>query len=329
MEPTAVRSDASTDIQPRARQGPSSQKLAYLAITGIGGICIAAGVYARYREGLSWLPEVFIAAGVAIVAPGILSYLYRRYMLEEIKVELSGPAVAFKEEACKVVKAAVDGVTAEYRREIVLLHAARDAGLEMVFISRNEALEAFVPYLEDEKHEILIVGSSLRGLLQEDDQEYEHVREVLQRRKKAGVRLRFLLTHPKVADLRARQENRDFTDIGTETVDSIEVLLDRWGVPPQDIKLYMGTPTCFGIKTSQAMLLNTYPFMREAYASPCWIARKPGYFYEHFRASHFKAWDSREATPLKYTVADLRAKLTDFAGDIERLLGVEKDAPEA
>ncbi len=276
MEPTVVRSDAVTDNQPQVIQRPSSQKLAYLAIMVVGGISIGAGVYARYLEGLTWLPEVCIAAGVAVMAPGILSYLYRRYMLEEIKIELSEPAREFKDEASRLIQEAIGDVTEGYRHEIALLRAARKAGLDAVFISRNEALEAFMPYLEEEKHDILIVGSSLRGLLQEDDQEYEHARRVLKRRKDEGVRVRFLVTHPRVADLRARQENRDFTDIGTETMDSIEILVDTWGILPKDIKLYMGTPTCFGVKTSRAMLLNPYPFMKEAYASPCWIARKPG-----------------------------------------------------
>jgi predicted nucleotidyltransferase len=62
--------------------------------------------------------------------------------------------------------------------------------------------------MEDEKHEIILVGSSLRGLLKESDIEHEYARITLKRRMEDGIRLKFLLTHPVIADLRARQENR-------------------------------------------------------------------------------------------------------------------------
>lgn|SRR6185312_1774998 len=68
--------------------GKGSQKLVYLLLVVLAAILVGLGGYIRFREKLSWLPEVCIAAGVAIGAPGILSYIYRKYMLEEIKLEV-------------------------------------------------------------------------------------------------------------------------------------------------------------------------------------------------------------------------------------------------
>jgi hypothetical protein len=320
MEPTALRADAVSDNQPDPLFGRGSQRLVYVLLMTIGAILMGLGAYARWQHKESWLPELCIALGVAIAAPGILSYLYRKYMLEEIKLEIQRPAQEFKETAITMVDAALSHVVSCYRAELNLLTSASQAGLLSVHQSRKAAVQAFLPYIEDEKNEILIVGSSLKGLLQEEDNEYQNARTLLDRKLKQNIRVRFLMTHPIVADLRARQENRKFTDIGTEIVDSLNILKDKLGVPTTSIKLYLGTPTCFGVKTSNAMLLNTYPYGREAFASPCFIVRKGGYFYEHFDSDHFRAWISAMALPVPASVDDLRKKLEEFADQIRSLI---------
>jgi hypothetical protein len=241
-------------------------------------------------------------------------------MLEEIKLEIQRPAQEFKQTAVTMVGEAVSEVVSHYRAELSLLASAAEAGLLSVHQSRKAAIQAFLPYIDDEKNEILIVGSSLKGLLQEEDVEYQNARALLARKREQGVRVRFLMTHPIIADLRARQENRKFTDIGTEIVDSLKILVDTLKVPPTDIKLYLGTPTCFGVKTSSAMLLNTYPYGREAFASPCLIVRRGGYFYDHFDSDHFRAWISAMALPVPTPLEYLRAKLDEFAGTIRQLI---------
>ena len=131
-------------------------------------------------------------------------------MLEDIKIKLQQPAQEFKETAVTLIEQGVSDITNAYRAELGLLRAAQQAGLYGVYISRAEAIQAFLPFLDDEKHEIVIIGSSLHGLLQESEIEYENTRTILHRKQGEGVRLRVLLTHPIVADLRARQEDRNF-----------------------------------------------------------------------------------------------------------------------
>lgn len=319
MKTSVERTDIS-DIQPNDQFGRGSQKLVYLALMVLGLILIGLGAYSRVLNKESWLPELCIAAGVATTAPGVLSYLYRRYMLEEIKLEMQQPAERFKEAAIEMVREALDEITSEYRAELDLLKSAHDAKLAGIYVSRAAALQAFLPFIEEERNEIIVAGSSLRGLLQEDDAEYANARDLLKRKVKAGVRVRFLLTHPMIADLRAKQEGRNPTDIGKEIVDSLETLTGGdWKVDEGSIKLYMGTPTCFGIKTSMAALLNPYPFMREAFASPCLIVRKGGYFYESFHVSHFRAWTSALALSAPAELSDLRQELKSYADAVQQL----------
>jgi hypothetical protein len=63
------------------------------------------------------------------------------------------------------------------------------------------------------------------------------------------------------------------------------------------VYLYRGTPTCFGVLASQGMLLNPYPYGRQAYESPCIEIRKQTPAYDVYKQAHFQ---------------------TQFAGKIER-----------
>jgi hypothetical protein len=240
-------------------------------------------------------------------------------MLEEIKVELRQPAMQFKATAINMLSAAIEKVAEPYRVESDLLQSSRRAGIYGVYFSRAEALGEFSRFLEREKHEIMIIGSSLRGLLQDFEDEYEQARKVLRRRLAEGVRIRILVTHPVVADLRAKQEDRNFEDIGNEIIRTLEILAIDWKLDPTNIKLYVGTPTVFAIKTTEMMLLNTYPYMKEAVASPCIIAGKPGYMYDHFLNSHFRAWNSAMAVPPLPTKV-LLGNLSSYADRVKDIL---------
>jgi len=338
MNIESERTDAVGDTLPEANSG--THKLVYIVISVLGLTLIGLGAYSRFLSNSTWLPELCITLGVAVSTPGILSYLYRRYLAEEIKVELSRPAIEFQQKATEQVRIAVNSATADfqdrgvnfsqdveemmksYRSEIELLETAKVAGLYGLFQSRRNALSEFKESIASEDDQIELVGSSLRGLLQDAEVEYEQVRELLRERINQGVRVRFLLTHPIVADLRARQENRRFQDIGKEIVTSLEILLEQWKVNPDNIKLYEGTPTHFGVRTGEAMLVNGYPYMREAFASPCMIVLKGGYIYEHFATSHFAAWNSALALGIPQDLTHLKSELNNFAKSVQSLMSL-------
>jgi len=179
----------------------------------------------------------------------------------------------------------------------------------------------------------MVIGSSLKGLLQMD--EYREIADKLRFKSEKGLtRIRFLLTHPIVADFRAKQEKRSPTAIGDEIITSLQTL-QTWSVPPENVRLYLGTPTCFAIKTTRQMLINPYPYMSVSYDSPCLTleysseggSERPGYFFDEFNSRHFGAWDTDLSVPITGyddTINRCRSMLPEYASMVETLLAKGK-----
>jgi hypothetical protein len=77
------------------------------------------------------------------------------------------------------------------------------------------------------------------------------------------------------------------------------------------------------------MLLNTYPYMMEAFDSPCMIVQKAGYFYERFHSSHFKAWATEIALPLPDKLEGLMEALSSYAESARNLRAQAEGTPFA
>jgi hypothetical protein len=181
----------------------------------------------------------------------------------------------------------------EYRDEISILKSLRESGVICPYRNRDSAIQEFYTAIDAEASEIMITGSSLLGLLQKD--QYKELARKLEHKSKLNIHVKLLLTHPKVADLRAEQEGRKFEAIGQEIIKSLQILRN-WEVPPE-VRLYLGTPTIFAIKTKRKMLLNFYAYKANAFESPCLIVSKDDnlhyvYFYDEYDKAHFGAWDS-------------------------------------
>jgi hypothetical protein len=188
-------------------------------------------------------------------------------------------------------------IVESYRGEIAVLKALRGSGIISPYPNRASALREFLAAIDAESSEITIAGSSLLGLLQKEP--YREVARRLEQKAKQNTKVKVLLTHPKVADLRAEQEGRKQEAIGAEIVKSLSILR-QWDVPPE-VRLYLGTPTIFAIKTERKMLLNFYAYKAFAYESPCLIVTRNAdrdmpfahaYFYDDYDRAHFGAWDS-------------------------------------
>ncbi|MFZ5867725.1 MAG: hypothetical protein ACOYXY_17705 [Thermodesulfobacteriota bacterium] len=228
-----------------------------------------------------------------------------------------------------LIKDQLEDILRRYAEEIELLKSVRFAGVNGIFKRREMAIKAFARAIDEESTAIWIVGSSLKGLLQKD--EYTSIAEKLRFKTDRGlVQVRFLLTHPIVADFRASQENRGFTEIGVEIISTLEKLRE-WNRDYCSVKLYLGTPTCFAIKTTHQMLINPYPYISVSYDSPCFIveysseagAGRPCYFYDEFKSRHFGAWDtdlSIEVKDFDRTINQCRSMLSDYASNVETLL---------
>lgn len=211
----------------------------------------------------------------------------------------------------------------QYRDEIDMLRTFREAGIISTYRRREMALKKFVKAIKEEKNEIVVIGSSLLGLLQK--YQYKEAREALQEKCKEGTKVKFLLTHPAVADLRADQEARKFKDIGKEIVESLKIL-QSWEIDADNVRLYMGTPTIFAIRTTTQMLLNPYAYGDVAFNSPCLIVKNDPdgyfYFYDEYDKAHFGAWDSDAViriTNFEDTIKELEAKLGMFEENIQTI----------
>ena len=213
----------------------------------------------------------------------------------------------------------------QYRDEITTLRSLKEAGIVSVHRNREIALRQFTSAIDAETQEIMIVGSSLLGLLQKP--QYKELADKLRFKvSNSGVRVKFLLTHPAVSDLRAEQENRRFAAIGREIIQSLRIL-SSWNVNPSDVKLYKGTPTIFAIKTRRQMLLNPYAYFATAFTTPCFIVETDtehmSYYYEVYDTAHFSAWDTTTAESISdfsQTIAVLEQNLSEYTAAVERVL---------
>jgi hypothetical protein len=237
-----------------------------------------------------------------------------------------------KETIPPLIKDHLEDILRRYAEEIELLKSVRYAGINGIFKRREMGLNAFAGAIDEESSAIWVVGSSLKGLLQKD--EYKYIAEKLRfKTDNRLVHVRFLLTHPIVADFRASQENRGLTEIGMEIINSLE-RLSEWNREFCSVKLYLGTPTCFAMKTTRQMLINPYPYISVSYDSPCFIvgyssdmSERPSYFFDEFGSRHFGAWDtdlSIEVKDFGRTINQCRSMLSDYATDVGKILSLGK-----
>jgi hypothetical protein len=174
-----------------------------------------------------------------------------------------------------------------------LVQSASTVGLTNVYKTRTEALEIenFYPYLKQENDTIFILGSSLKGVLQ--DRHNKHIVTLLENKIKMNTEIIFMLTHPLFADFRAAQEHRNPKDIGLEIIKSLKIISKLKNANKENeelvsVYLYRGTPTSFGIRTSSRMLINAYPYGKQAYEAPCVEFNSESAGYNSYNATHFQ-----------------------------------------
>jgi hypothetical protein len=286
----------------------------------VGILFIVIGTLA-FPNGSLW-NVIFVNAGVAMAPSAIVAQLFRVFLFEEIKYELTHPVLdEVRDRLGPEIKGQICDILQDYRNEIDVLRSLKGAGVIRPYRNRETALKGFATAIDAETREIMVIGSSLKGLLIKE--KYKEIAGKLRFKQDNGkVVVKFLLTHPMVADLRAGQEGRRSSEIGKEIIESLEVLRD-WKVPPDNVRLYRGTPTCFAIKTEKQMLLNPYPYGEVAYDSPCLIVEtsedNPSYFYHEFDKSHFAAWDTQVAVHVSdynQTISQLQRDLAKYAETI-------------
>lgn len=193
------------------------------------------------------------------------------------------------------------------RASLDLLDRADRLGLEMVFLNRQDALHAFISYLrgyvERQESKLYIVGSSLKGTIEMIPEFRSILEKAVPTTTSPNKELSILLTHPWYSGFRENQEDRSAGDIADEIFQSLRIAR-QIGATEEQVKLYKGTPTCFLIATDERMLLNPYPYEKEAYESFCLTVRyvnRPDSIYHQYITHHFlEPWGNRRGNALKY-----------------------------
>ena len=150
-------------------------------------------------------------------------------------------------------------------------------GVRMVYPERKQALHTFLSYAESyvlndtlPRRELIFVGSSLKGVIQENPNFASQLETILRRAHEHECSCFFLLTHPFYSRHREAQEDRPVTGIAKDILHAIAWLEARRGDGNNmKIKVYKGTPTSFMISTTERMLINPYPYQVEAYKCFC------------------------------------------------------------
>lgn len=205
-------------------------------------------------------------------------------------------------------------------------------GLVGIHKNRLDAMEHyFFNVLREEPSEIDIVGSTIFGLKGYRSVTFEKIIELLRaKRSDPDFKLRILLTHWEFISFRQDQERTEKNIaryvISKELKDAIEIL-ETTGLK-ESVKFYKGSPTCFTIIADgqKQMLMNPYPYQREAYNSWCVVVRETfGGVYSDFKRAHFdEPWSNSQLTvPLDdQCQRDLEKKLeADITLAREQILG--------
>jgi len=198
------------------------------------------------------------------------------------------------------------------------------ADISAVYPNRSVALSAFISVVLQEHQEIRVMASTLAGLSRPESQ---GIASALRNRINKSVRVRFLLIHPAVADLRANQESRRWSEMGLEILHTLTVLRD-WGVPPADIRLYRGLPTWFAIITSNAMVFSLYQATQSTYDSPTLILERAagsGLLYDTFSKDFERAWASNASEQFddfERVANEIERSLVKYSQHVRQLLDI-------
>ncbi|MBU1936372.1 hypothetical protein KKG05_03170 [bacterium] len=286
---------------------------------------IAVGVLLILASLMPFLSEVhtiLLSFGLSLVPAGVVTLILTRYassitemllretvettIRDRIKEDMKQLGATVENGMANIALTVKQGVTQiehDMHGLSPLFSAAAKLGLENVHLTRGIALTHFAWFLEaevqkaergNELSRVWIVSSSIKGFL-EATAEYFDGRRMMEHIAHCGCGLRIMMTDPKIADLRAKQERRADGEIAKE-VEMNLAYLKRIGVKREAVRYYPGTPTVFAIATSDRMLLNPYPYQTEAFRCFSAIVQKTlnpdaDIFHQYLRYHFEEPWE--------------------------------------
>jgi hypothetical protein len=305
----------------------SSHNRQLISVLSISGIIIGLLliVLSRFSTDL-FLRDLEFGLGLALAPSGILGLIGDYLVFGRTMDSLNFSNLQLS----KQVKAL--SISTEFLKQ------SSNLGLEMIYHGRDSALKDFVPLMKEQaqvkgrKGKIIIIGSSINGLLEMNLGVEEVISKAIENE---DCELYILLTHPEYSHFRENQELRPPGAIEDEIFRSIRTLENLWlnsnnNKKPisQFLKLYKGTPTCFMIIAGDRMLINPYPYEKEAYKSFCLSVRKVDVgneqekersIYQQYYRSHFEyPWKRNSLPYMRYL---LEGPIPDSAWDKRKRYG--------
>jgi len=307
-----------------------------LIITGVGLILFSFNSNIKdiirtlmLNIGLTIAPTGIVTLFLSRYADSITGYMIQNTIQTELGNNFSGfednvkKGVIEKIEVCvdenfSLIKDMLDDQRVKIEQRLndltpsfSLLSSGTKYGVENIHLNRAQALESFNWFLESEiqkayKQEdskIWIVSSSIKGLLTIVTDHFDGKR-LFEKIRDSECDTRIIMTHPDFADYRAEQEKRQENEIPDEIKMNLSIL-KNYGVKKESIKFYRGTPTVFGIVTSDRMLLNPYPYQSEAFRCFSITVLKTNnkdedIFHQYLRYHFEEPWEIAELVPDKY-----------------------------
>ncbi len=194
----------------------------------------------------------------------------------------------------------VKALTNPLKLAIDLLVRAEELGVVGFYPSRQAALQSFVERLEMEREEIIVVGSSIRGLRVA----IPNLGEMFKEKLKEGVDIKIVLSSCFFSFLREPIELRAQGAIFNEIKEAWTILTSQLKFPKEKVRFFPGTPTVFLVSTPSRMILNPYPYGKEAYSSFCIeveLKATPDCIFRTYRREHFEeAWKNSVACDAQF-----------------------------
>lgn len=260
-----------------------NKKLALIIAIGIIGLLfLTMSVILGYTplKTTPW-PNAFIGIATSFIAGAIITYLLHIAGMDSIK-----------EQSQELFDYIGERMEMDCVSRVKLINSCNNLGLVEIYPDRNSALREsrIIESINKEKDKIFITGSSLLGIF--ESKESKEFFKALKFAMEGGAKTVIVLTHPLYSDLRADQEIKPRGEIGKEIIESLEKIKHEFRAfeNKYEIYLYRGTPTMFGIKTTEIMIINPYPYGWKASLSPCYLFRKNSISsegYNFYRDKHF------------------------------------------
>ena len=246
-------------------------------------------------------------------------------------VDISGLLARDMPELSDNNRALLSAILVFYRRKAMKAEKL-PKGYEFFDHGTDELIKAILEAVAAENSEIMITGTSLLAFLAKG--RYSEVCSLLKKKMVEGVRVRFLITHP-FATMVPTPGYLNQDRVGLEVIKALRLLKDEWKLPVEDVRLYMGPPICFGIRTQAVILMTIYPYgVRTAECPHLMVRRNEAMtLYQQCDSSHFMEWSgpkSAEIGNYDQTIDSIEKGLSDRAKEIndfwqrhvEEMLGV-------